>query len=131
MSSFSMKRSYFFSVLPGREDFKWFYALLHKKGTFSLQQQGAALAKHKGWSMNTISFMTKVFLDLEFVKIVDGVIHIQPNVVKKELHQSKTYQIKQEEIQLEQELIYSSFSEMIMTLEKLIDHSYQLEEAYA
>jgi len=127
---FHHQDEHFFSTLPGRDHFKWFYAFLHKKGQFNIAEHAEALAKHKGWSLDTVHFMTEVFLELEFVKIVDGVIQLESNATKKDLSESRLYQEKQDEIQLEQELLYSSFSEMIQTLESKMESNH-LEEAYA
>ncbi len=46
--------------------------LFHKRGSFDLKKHGDDLAKYKGWSKETIDFMSQVFFELKFVTIEDG-----------------------------------------------------------
>ncbi|WP_243290666.1 single-stranded-DNA-specific exonuclease RecJ [Bacillus sp. FJAT-47783] len=109
---FFQASDHFFSTVPTREHFKWFYAFLAKRETFDVKKYGAELAKRKGWTTETIIFMSKVFFELEFVTIKDGVISLIKNARKRDLTQSKTYQEKQQYVELEQLLLYSSYQEL-------------------
>jgi single-stranded-DNA-specific exonuclease len=115
--------SQFFSTIPSREQFKWFYGFLQKKERFDLKENGKKLAVYKGWTVDSIHFMSKVFLDLEFARIENGLIQLIPGSIKKELSTSQTYKQKQKEIQLEQDLLYSSNSELVHLLEELLQQS--------
>ncbi|OIJ16593.1 single-stranded-DNA-specific exonuclease RecJ [Anaerobacillus alkalilacustris] len=117
---FHHNENHFFSTLPTREHFKWFYAFLTKQQTFDLQKHGFQLAKHKGWSKDTIDFMVQVFFDLEFVTINNGIISLSTKIEKKDLNQSRTYKRKQEQARLENELYYSSYNELKQWFEQLI-----------
>ncbi|OIJ21966.1 single-stranded-DNA-specific exonuclease RecJ [Anaerobacillus alkalidiazotrophicus] len=117
---FHHNENHFFSTLPTREHFKWFYAFLTKQQTFDLQKHGLQLAKHKGWSKDTIDFMVQVFFDLEFVTINNGIISLSTKIEKKDLNQSRTYKRKQEQARLENELYYSSYNELKQWFEQLI-----------
>ncbi len=116
---FNHKEDHFFTTIPSREHFKWFYAFLTKQQNFDLERHGLQLAKHKGWSKDTIDFMVKVFFDLEFVTINNGLISICKNVEKKDLNQSKTYKRKQEQARLENDLYYSSYNELKAWFEQI------------
>ncbi|MDQ0339529.1 single-stranded-DNA-specific exonuclease [Caldalkalibacillus uzonensis] len=120
--------SHFFSTIPTREHFKWYYAFLQHKGPFDLKAWGPRLAKQKGWTMDTLQFMTDVFLELEFATIREGKIQLIPHPRKKDLSQSTCYQLKQEELKLEQVLIYSSYQELIRYLSHHIE-SHQADES--
>ncbi|WNF37612.1 single-stranded-DNA-specific exonuclease RecJ [Bacillaceae bacterium IKA-2] len=109
---FHHHEDHFFTTIPSREDFRWFYAFLVERPNFDLKKYKHQLAKHKGWSKDTIDFMVQVFLELEFVTIDNGLISLSVNIVKKELNQSKTYNRKQEQANLENELYYSSYNEL-------------------
>jgi single-stranded-DNA-specific exonuclease len=109
---FHHNENHFFTTIPSREHFKWFYAFLTKQQTFDLSKHGSKLAKHKGWSVDTIDFMVKVFFDLEFVTIKNGLISLSTNIEKKDLNHSKTYKRKQEQASLENDLYYSSYNEL-------------------
>lgn len=121
---------HFLSTIPNRDHFKWYYAFLQKQEPFDLSMMGPKLAKHKGWTLDSIQFMTEVFLELQFAKIVDGKICLHDQPVKKDLESSNMHQQKQEEIRMEQELIYSSYSELIRLLEQFMIEE-KKEEAIA
>jgi single-stranded-DNA-specific exonuclease len=119
----------FFSTVPTRDHFKWFYAFLLKKGPIDLKRYGADIAKARGWSQETIKFMSKVFYELEFVTINNGFITLNRSAQKRDLTDSRTYQLKQEQYELEKELLFSSFHELKTWLDTLIEEPVNLEEA--
>lgn len=118
---------HFLSSFPARDHFKWYYAFLLKRGTFDLNKHGSELARHKGWSVETINFMTKVFFDLGFVKIENGVLSVISGAKKRDLTDSQTYQAKQQLMELDQKLNYSAAEELKEWLNKLMK---QDSEAY-
>ncbi|MFS0654720.1 single-stranded-DNA-specific exonuclease RecJ [Bacillus sp. 179-C3.3 HS] len=109
---FQRKEDHFMSSFPSRDQFKWFYGFLLKRGDFPLKEQGMALAKHRGWTKDTIIFMTKVFFELGFVKIEDGVLSIVRDAPKNDLTASPSYTAKQRLMELDQTLTYSSAKEL-------------------
>lgn len=109
---FYQHSDHFFSTVPTREHFKWYYAFLAKKSPFDLKKYGEELAKHRGWTKEAIYFMSKVFFELEFVTIKDGVILLNKSTIKRDLSESKTYQAKQQQVELEQLLLYSSYQQL-------------------
>lgn len=80
---FSEEEESFFQTNPNREQFKWYYGFIKKNQRFSLNQLGAKLEKHKGWSARTVEFMTTVFLELGFIKLDDGIVEAVENPEKK------------------------------------------------
>lgn len=125
---FYKKESDFFSTIPTREHFKWYYAFLAKKAPFDVKKYGDELAKYRGWSRETIDFMSQVFFELEFVKINNGFITLNKNGQKRDLTSSKTYQRKQDDFALEQELLYSSFQALQSWLDECIRGVVKIEE---
>lgn len=126
---FYKENSEFFSTNPTREHFKWYYAFLAKKSPFDLKKLGGELAKHKGWTKETIEFMSKVFFELDFVKISNGLISLQSNVPKRDLTESKTYQHKVQAFTLENELLYSSYEQLKGWFDQAVQESVKNEEA--
>ena len=112
-----------FSTIPKREHFTWYYALLAKKGPFDLKKHGDALAKHRGWTRETVDFMSQVFFDLNFVTMDDGLIILNKNAEKHDLADSITYQQKQAQLELEKDLLYSSFQELKDWFDKMLQGS--------
>ncbi|MEH7074170.1 single-stranded-DNA-specific exonuclease RecJ [Neobacillus drentensis] len=126
---FYKESSDFFSTVPTRDHFKWFYAFLLKKGPIDLKRNGDDLAKHRGWSQETINFMSKVFSDLDFVTINNGFITLKTGAPKRDLTDSRTYQLKQAQYELERELLFSSFQDLKGWFDKVIQESVEFEEA--
>ncbi|WP_043933994.1 single-stranded-DNA-specific exonuclease RecJ, partial [Bacillus sp. EB01] len=53
-AAFYKENSEFFSTIPGREHFKWYYAFLLKNSPFDINKYGGLLAKRRGWTKETI-----------------------------------------------------------------------------
>ncbi|MDM5190116.1 single-stranded-DNA-specific exonuclease RecJ [Bacillus sp. DX4.1] len=119
---FYQENNHLFSTIPTREHFKWYYSFLHQKAPFSLRQHGEQLCRHKGWSKDTVNFMTQVFFELEFVTIKDGVIFIAEEMKKRDLIESNTYREKMNQLQLEKELVYSTYQQLYTWFETIRNH---------
>jgi single-stranded-DNA-specific exonuclease len=125
---FFQDEDHFFSTMPTRDHFKWYYAFLSKRGSFDLNKNGNDLAKYKGWSKETIDFMSQVFFELKFVTIVNGFISLNPVKTKKDLSESLAYQKKQQQYELENELLYSSYNELKAWFDERMKESVTFEE---
>ncbi|MFD2446183.1 single-stranded-DNA-specific exonuclease RecJ [Bacillus sp. CGMCC 1.16607] len=121
--------SAFFNTMPTREHFKWYYAFLTKKGPFDLKSYGDDLAKHRGWTRETIEFMSQVFFELDFATINNGFISLAKVAPKRDLTESKTYQQRQAQFSLENELLYSSFKQLKVWFEEIFQESVENREA--
>lgn len=126
---FYKESSDFFSTVPTRDHFKWFYSLLMKKGPIDLKRYGDAIAKQRGWSRETINFMSKVFYELEFVTINNGILSLTNQPRKRDLTDSRTYQTKQAQYVLEKDLLFSSFQELKGWFDQAFQELVELEEA--
>jgi len=126
---FYKESSDFFSTVPTRDHFKWYYAYLLKKGPVDLKRHGDVIAKYRGWSQETIIFMSKVFSELGFVTINNGFITLNNQAQKRDLTDSRTYQTKQAQYALERDLLFSSFQELKGWFDQVIQESVKTEEA--
>ncbi|MEH7384112.1 single-stranded-DNA-specific exonuclease RecJ [Bacillus sp. JJ1521] len=126
---FFHEQDHFFSTIPTREHFKWFYAFLAKKGPFNMHRYAHDLAKYRGWKAETIDFMSQVFFELEFVKIDKGIISLSNQVKKRDLTESRTYQLKSNRIELEKQLLYSSYQQLKHWFDAINNGSHSLEGA--
>lgn len=125
---FDHEEEHFFSTLPTRDHFKWYYSFLLKQQPFHVEKYADVLSRKKGWSKETIHFMTQVFFDLEFVKIENGLISLVENPAKRDFASSKTYSRKQELLQMEAELVYSSYQSLKDWFDQVFRTSRKLEE---
>lgn len=106
---FYVENSKYMQVFPSRDDFKWFYKqiLIHK--SIDLNQQLEMLMQARGWTKDRIIFMSKVFFELGFVKIENGVIRVNTSPVKRDLQDSKVFQERLRQADIEKTLYYSNY----------------------
>ena len=109
---FFASESTYFEGIPTREQFKWYFSFLARRKTFALKQHVHELSKHTGWSINTINFMSKVFFELNFVRIESGTLHLNDNIAKQDLSVAPSYQQRTKQIELEQKLLYAPYIEL-------------------
>ncbi|MGG4410343.1 single-stranded-DNA-specific exonuclease RecJ [Niallia taxi] len=127
-ASFYKQDSDFFSTMPTRDHFKWYYSFLAKQNGFDLKRYGGELAKRQGWSKETIVFMSKVFFELNFVTMKDGFISLNKNSNRRDLTESPSFQQKQAQFSLENELIYSSYEQLKNWFDLILQKSVKNEE---
>lgn len=104
--------SQYFSGIPTREHFSWYYSFLKKRPTFNLNQHIVQLSQHIGLNLDVIKFMTKVFFELGFVKIEDGLTTVVEKAPKQALTEAPSYKMRSEQIELEQKLLYATYIEL-------------------
>lgn len=109
---FYVPESRYFDGLPGREQFGWYYSFIKNRGSFDLRANGEKLAKHKGWTTDSIRFMSKVFFELGFVKIEGGTILFVEVTEKRNLTEAPAYKEREQQIELEKKLLYAPYIEL-------------------
>ncbi|WP_163582279.1 single-stranded-DNA-specific exonuclease RecJ [Gracilibacillus saliphilus] len=109
---FSTKDSDYFRALPTREEFKWLYQLMLKRKYFDYKVDAPKLAQYKGWKLEKIKFMFQVFHELEFVTRKEGLIVPADQPSKKDLAEAQVYQDRKKWMELEEILIYSSYTQL-------------------
>ncbi|MFC4409922.1 single-stranded-DNA-specific exonuclease RecJ [Chungangia koreensis] len=125
---FYVAESRFFGGLPTREQFSWYYAFLKKRESFDIRKNANELAKHKGWSRELIFFMSKVFLELDFVKINNGLAEINHTPIKRDLSEAPSYKQREQQIRMEQLLLYAPYMELKTWFDGLLDGQTSEEE---
>lgn len=109
---FHAKDSQYFEQIPTRDQFKWLFAFIKKRGSFDFTKQGDELAKHKGWTRESLFFMLQVFFELGFVTLNNGFTEIAQSPSKKDLSEAPIYKRREQQIALEQKLLYASFKDL-------------------
>ncbi|MCA0969969.1 single-stranded-DNA-specific exonuclease RecJ [Halobacillus litoralis] len=109
---YRVEESTFLKKWPTRDHFKWFYGMLLKRGSFDLNRETDKLAERKGWDRSMVDFISKVFFELGFVKIDNGLVTINSQPSKKDLQESVLYQQRAEKLRIEQTLYYSTYKEL-------------------
>ncbi|MEG0259362.1 MAG: single-stranded-DNA-specific exonuclease RecJ [Lysinibacillus sp.] len=109
---FYMPDSQYFNGMPTREQFSWYFKFLKSRPAFPLKMHLDELAKHTGWNVEVIKFMTKVFFELDFVKIESGLTTVNDSAPKKALSDAPSYKERSEQIDMEQKLLYAPYIEL-------------------
>lgn len=120
--------SVYLKAFPRREDFKWFYALVVKKRLLDLKTALPWIMQAKGWDKERIVFMAKVFFELGFVKIDNGVVENIPKPLKKDLADAAVYQERIARAEIEKTLYYSNYEELKQWFAACMDHMPRPEE---
>ncbi|GLC88470.1 single-stranded-DNA-specific exonuclease RecJ [Lysinibacillus piscis] len=109
---FYMPDSHYFNGMPTREQFAWYYSFLKQRPAFPLHTHIEELAKHKGWSLEILKFMTQVFFELDFVRMENGLTTVNSNAPKQALTEALVYKQRSEQIEMEQKLVYAPYIEL-------------------
>ncbi|MFF5996878.1 single-stranded-DNA-specific exonuclease RecJ [Lysinibacillus sp. KU-BSD001] len=109
---FYTANSQYFNGMPTRQHFSWYYAFLKKRPTFNLKAHIEQLSQHIGLNIDVIKFMTKVFFELGFVKIEDGLTTVVENAPKQALEEAPSYKMRSAQLELEQKLLYATYTEL-------------------
>ncbi|HHE7038257.1 TPA: single-stranded-DNA-specific exonuclease RecJ [Staphylococcus aureus] len=104
--------SIYFDGIPNMDVFKKCYKALITKQETNIQKEGMLLCQHLSMKPDTLKFMLKVFLDLKFVTQEDGLIRINQQPDKRSIDSSKVYQLRQQRMDVEKQLLYQDFSEI-------------------
>ncbi|HCT7689156.1 TPA: single-stranded-DNA-specific exonuclease RecJ [Staphylococcus aureus] len=104
--------SIYFDGIPNMDVFKKCYKALITKQETNIQKEGMLLCQHLSVKPDTLKFMLKVFLDLKFVTQEDGLIRINQQPEKRSIDSSKVYQLRQQRMDVEKQLLYQDFSEI-------------------
>lgn len=109
---FFVKDSHYFSGMPSREQFAWFFKLLKQNPNLHWREHFPKIATQFGIQEDLLKFMTKVFFELEFVRIDKGLISVNPSPQKMALTEAPAYKERQSRIELEQLLLYAPYAEL-------------------
>ncbi|WP_130860074.1 single-stranded-DNA-specific exonuclease RecJ [Gracilibacillus phocaeensis] len=123
-------QGHYFEALPTREEFKWLYQSLLKKGSFNYKIEAPKLAQFKGWKLDKIKFMFQVFHELNFVGGNGQNIVPLQSPSKKDLTEANVYKERKKQIQLEEILVYSSYKQLKSWITKQLNSEQEEEVVY-
>ncbi|WKA60036.1 single-stranded-DNA-specific exonuclease RecJ [Planococcus shenhongbingii] len=109
---FYAKESQYFEQIPTRDQFAWLFSFIKKRGSFDFKKHCDELAKHKGWTREALFFMLQVFFELGFVTLNNGLTEIAETPSKRDLSEAPIYKKRQQQIDLEQKLLYASYKDL-------------------
>lgn len=109
---FFVKDSHYFNVMPSREQFAWFFKLLKQNPNLAWREHFPKIAQQFGIQQESLNFMTKVFFELQFVKIEKGLISVDPTAKKSVLTEAPAYKERQARMDMEQLLLYAPYAQL-------------------
>ena len=108
----------YLSGLPSRKDFAKVYKFIGQHKEIDLKKNGHHMINYLEIGSNQIFLIVQVFLEAKFVIIENGLLKIRNNPVKMDLEQTRSYQDALQQFQAEELFLYSSFKEIMETLNK-------------
>ena len=103
------EKSIYFEGIPSKSLFKKCYkALINKKET-DLIKEGMLLCEYLNIKPEILTFMLKVFKELEFIYDEKGLIKINPAPNKQDIENSRIYQMRRARMEVEERLLYDDF----------------------
>jgi single-stranded-DNA-specific exonuclease len=125
---FYVEHSVYLSHFPSREEFKWLYSLIWNREKLDIRLELPKILQAKGWTKDSLDFMLNVFLELEFVKNKDGIIHLNKSPQKKDLQEAKVYQGRIKQGKIEKALYYATYDELINWFNECMGQTDYLKE---
>ena len=116
---FYAKTPAYLQKVPSKADFAKVYKFARSFQDIALRTQYDAVLAHLGMERSMLTLILQVFLDAKFVTIVDGVLNAVPEPAPMALEETASYQQFLARRQLEEQLIYSSTSELESLLTNL------------
>ena len=105
--------------MPSRTEFKQVFALI---STQKLSQEAVKkLGSELKINQEKVNFMIKVFFELNFVKIENGLLFVNSDVQQHQLDEAPAYKKREELIKTQEKLLYSNGNELSAILEQLIN----------
>lgn len=118
---YHVEESAYLASFPKREEFVWLYSVIRKQKTLDLNKHLGTIQKLRGWSEERVKFISQVFFELGFVRIENGMITINPNPAKRDLKDSRTYQQRLQQIEVEKTLYYSNYDQLKNWFQQCMD----------
>lgn len=126
--SYHVEESAFFNRLPSRDEFKWLYGYALQYGPVQLKVDLPNIIQSKKWTKEKVIFMLKVFLDLEFITINNNILYVNRDAENQSLEQSKVYQKRIKQSEMEQTLYYATYDEIKQWFQPLVQEARTIEE---
>lgn len=109
---FHKENPLYFQGIPDRKNFIAYFNILRTQPQFHIRSNAPHVSKHLGLSVEIIYFMTKVFLELGFVKIEEGYSTVNSSAPKRDLEEANVFKERVSEIEVEKTFLYSSYQEL-------------------
>jgi len=108
----NVTQDHYLSGIPTREQFGKVFKLLQMQGSLDVRYKLDDLSRYLQIAKNHLIFIIKVFFDLGFVTIEDGLMSKVANPSSKALEESDVYQAYLHKIEMEKLFLYSNVADI-------------------
>ena len=108
----NVSTEHYLSGVPTREQFSKVFKLVQTQGSLDVRYKLTELSNYLQISKNHLIFIIKVFFDLGFVTIEDGLMSKVANPSAKALEESDVYQAYLHKIDMEKLFLYSNVADI-------------------
>ncbi|WP_283680352.1 single-stranded-DNA-specific exonuclease RecJ [Lentilactobacillus sp. Marseille-Q4993] len=107
--------------MPDRVTYAKLFKFISENPGISLSNQMGQLAKHIGTAQNSLVFMIKVFAELEFISVDNGVVNLKPGYTAKDLASAPAYKLRERQIDTEQKLLIPGTNELVSFVDNVVN----------
>ncbi|UQS86485.1 single-stranded-DNA-specific exonuclease RecJ [Nicoliella spurrieriana] len=108
------------SGLPTRSQFGQLFRILGSLAPFNINQQLPLVVQKLGLDRNLTIFMIKVFQELKFVQIDNGLLQMNPNPKKQDLISANSYHNRQIQLESEKQLLLPNSATLVTLFNSLL-----------
>lgn len=108
----NVNQEHYLTGLPTREQFGRLFKLIASQESIDIRYKLKEISTYLKIEKNLLIFMIRVFFDLRFVTIDDGLMTKVQNPTNKSLQESHVYQSYQRKIEMEKLFLYSDIKEI-------------------
>lgn len=119
---FKGNASAYFEGIPNDQKFKAVYKALYSKPDTNIQTEGMPLCNYLKIKPDELKFILNCFYELKFITIKDGIININKDAEKHDIHTAPLYKAKQQQIEIEKTLLYNDSQSLIAWVQSLMSN---------
>ncbi|MBW1605466.1 single-stranded-DNA-specific exonuclease RecJ [Lactobacillus sp. Sy-1] len=108
------------SGLPSRQQFGMLFKLLSSRSAFNINQALNQIATQLKLDRSLVIFMIKVFQELRFVSITNGILEMTPHPSKQDLLASDSYHKRKVQLESEKQLLLPNSASLVTLFNNLI-----------
>lgn len=106
--------------IPSRQQFVQLFQLIRNVKSINLQQQGSSLLQTLKVTRNQLILMIKVFLELRFVTMTNGLLKLSSHIENGRLDQTQVYQRYEKRLRVERTLLNSDSRSLVQWVKDVV-----------
>ncbi|MFD1125646.1 single-stranded-DNA-specific exonuclease RecJ [Lentilactobacillus raoultii] len=108
--------------MPDRNSYAKLFKFVKTHPNLNIGTHLQPLAQQLNLASKTVVFMIQVFLELDFIKIRNRIINLNPNYLSKDLKSAPSYHLREEQLETEKKLLVSNTKELVSFAKNYLDN---------